>query len=198
MWLTGEVCLIRVDLTAMNDSYQMVRKLRVHFWDFIFGHMATGAVRCCFRAGCRGPGRSAGCGFMYYVPAQGVTTQTLLIIESGIPNQRLMRVVTCSAGKSSVLCLLPAATLLQAIRLEADAVGTVRRFIQNDIHRGSMTGPTEIDRACWREMDRVQNCFARFIHLTGRDCIDVVAARPMTGFAMDSGYGICEVESETV
>jgi hypothetical protein len=186
-----ENALIRIQLTGTNNSDEMVSKQRVHFRDIVFGHMATAAVRCCFRADRRGTGRSSGYIFMPGVLSQAMATQTLLIIEAGVPNQRLMRVVTSNACQSNILRCQPAAALLQAIRLKADTAGPERTCMQNDIRRGFMTGPAEIDGACWREMGRVQNGLARLVYLTSLDGTYMVDSWPMAGFAMDSRYGIC-------
>src|SRR5580698_4899821 len=106
-----------------------------------------------------------------------------------------MRVMTGGAGEPGIFGSLPAAALLQTIRLKADAANPQSFFIENDIHCGPMAGAAEINRVCRREMGGVQNGFARFVHLACFYSVDVVRARPMAGFTMDSGDGICEVEA---
>ena len=128
------------------------------------------------------------------IPLRIMTTQTLLIIEAGIANQRLVRIVARGAGKPRIFRPLPTAALLQAIRLKTNAAETTRTWIQHDIHQCPVAGSTEINRARRREMGWIENGPSRFVCQMTVGGVNVVNARSMAGLTMDSRDGLFEVK----
>ena len=123
-----------------------------------------------------------------------MTAQTLLIVKVRIPHHRRMRVMALRTGKPRILGGLPTTALLQTIGLKADGKGAGLGLIQDDIHRGSMTGSAKIDRACWRERGRVKDGLASLHLLAGYGRLHMIHPWTMAGLAMHTGNSVCRIQ----
>ena len=109
----------------------------MHLRDIGLGHMATRAVRCCFRADfCSGGPCVAG---RIVLCISAMAAQALLIVKVRIPDQRSMRVVALRTGEPRIFCGLPTTALLQTIRLKPDGHGAGLELSHDNIHHGAMT-----------------------------------------------------------
>jgi hypothetical protein len=123
-----------------------------------------------------------------------MATKALLVIEARFPNQRLMRIVTRNAGKPSIFRPLPTAALLQPVRLKTNAADTTRTRTQLDIHACPVTRSTEIYRSGSCEMGWIEDGLACVFGLVPFGCVDVLDARSVARFTVDSRNGLFKIK----
>ena len=106
--------------------------------------------------------------------SQAVTAQALLIVRVFISHQGRMRIMALRAGKPCIFGSFPATALLQTIGLEADGIGAGLGFLEDDVHRRSMTCSAKIDGARGRERDRIKDGLASQLGLARLDRIHMI------------------------
>ena len=122
-----------------SNSYEVIRKLRMHFWEDVLRHVTVSAISNFFRTDQWPAGGPAANNSAPALRSEVVTTQTFLVIETSIFDQRFVGIVTSRTGKLFAQCLLPTAALLQPVWLKANATETYRASVEKDIHRAPMT-----------------------------------------------------------
>jgi len=161
----------------------MIGKLRVHFRDLGFWHVAAGAVRP--RHGTNGRRRIASSRF---AASHRMARQAVLVVRARDVNQRLVRIVARDAGQASISLGSPAAAFLQAIGLKADINRSVGLGGFNHVQRGPMARAAEINGIHRAEICGIDNGLQRLVALIRMDRTDVLRTRPVTLFTMDSRH----------